>query len=73
MAAMTKSSGGRVVAAEELPALFEELSRTADQWQVEIQTRWRLGDTPLDAWLLLLAFTAALAAEWALRKHWGLV
>jgi len=37
------------------------------------QTRWKLGATAWDAWLVLLLLAALLTSEWFLRKRWGLV
>jgi len=41
--------------------------------QIEVQSRWQLADTALDAWLFLVCLVALLATEWGLRKRWGLV
>ena len=41
--------------------------------QIEVQSRWQLADTALDAWLFLVSLVALLATEWGLRKRWGLV
>ncbi|MCL4204705.1 MAG: hypothetical protein KJ000_19630 [Pirellulaceae bacterium] len=73
LAAMTQEVGGRLVAPEQLHALLEELRDQPPEMDIEIQTKWQLGDTPRDAWTLLLLLVALLTAEWALRKKWGLV
>ena len=72
LAAWTKAEGGRAVAAEELPTLFQSLADRPPEYEVR-QTRWKLASTPTDAWLLFLALTGLLSVEWWLRKKWGLV
>ncbi|HUG70185.1 MAG TPA: glutamine amidotransferase [Pirellulaceae bacterium] len=73
LAALTKESGGKPLAPEQLPGLLRELKERREELQVEIQVKWRLGDTALDAWLFVLAVVSCLTLEWVLRKHWGLV
>jgi hypothetical protein len=73
LAHLTKDAGGRVVPPEDLAALFRELKAKPREADVEVQTKWQLGDTSLDAWLFFLLFVGLLTGEWALRKKWGLV
>lgn len=73
LANLTKEAGGRVVAPEQLSALFRELREKPRETKIEVQTKWQLGDTALDAWLFFLLFVGSLTGEWALRKQWGLV
>mgnify|MGYP005843640723 CR=1 FL=1 len=73
LAGATKEAGGSPVAPEQLPELLREIRARRPQLQVEVQSRWQLADTALDAWLFLLLFLSVLTAEWAARKHWGLV
>jgi uncharacterized membrane protein len=73
LAQLTKDSGGRVVAPEQLSDLFRELLTKPREAPVETQTKWRLGDTALDAWAFFLAFVGLVGGEWFLRKKWGLV
>jgi hypothetical protein len=70
---LTKEAGGRVVPPEGLPALFRELAEKPRETEVEVQTKWQLGDTTLDAWTFFLLFVGLLTGEWWLRKKWGLV
>lgn len=70
---LTKEAGGRVVAPEELGALFRELLEQPRETLVEVQTKWQLGDTALDGWLFFLLFVGLATGEWFLRKRWGLV
>ena len=51
-------------------AYSEELKRVE---KIEVPLKWRLGETAADAAGFLLAFVMLLAAEWMLRKKWGLV
>lgn len=73
LAHLTKDAGGRVVAAEQLGDLFRELLTKPREAPVETQTKWRLGDTALDAWAFFLLFVGLVGGEWFLRKKWGLV
>jgi uncharacterized membrane protein len=73
LSGLTKASGGRAVAPEQLPQLIREIRERRSDSQVEVQSRWQLADTALDAWLLLLVVVGLLVIEWVLRKRWGLV
>ena len=73
LAAMTSAFDGRAVAPEQLPAILAELEKRPPELEVEVQTRWQLGDTALDAWLFLLLVVGLLTTEWWLRKKWGMV
>lgn len=73
LAQLTKDAGGRVVAPEQLSELFRELLTKPREAPVETQTKWRLGDTALDAWAFFLLFVGLASGEWFLRKKWGLV
>jgi len=73
LANLTREAGGQPLAPEQLPGLLRDLQDRREELQVEVQTKWQLGDTALDAWLFFLAVVALLTAEWALRKRWGLV
>lgn len=73
LAALTKESGGKALAPEQLPDLLRDLKQRREELLVEVQTKWQLGDTALDAWLFVLAVVGLLTSEWVLRKRWGLV
>lgn len=73
LAALTKESGGQTLAPEQLPDLLRDLKQRREELQIEVQTKWQLGDTALDAWLFVLAVVGLLTAEWVLRKRWGMV
>jgi hypothetical protein len=73
LASLTRESGGRAVAPEQLPALLEEIQQNPPKLVEEVLTRWQLGDTPLDAWSALGCLVGLLTLEWFLRKRWGLV
>jgi hypothetical protein len=73
LAAQTRDAGGRAVSPEELPQLLQEIQQRHRQTEIEVQTRWQLGDSAGHTWLFLLAFAGILTAEWVLRKRWGLV
>lgn len=73
LADITKEFGGKLIAPEQLNTLLQEIRKKADEFEVEIQSKWQIGDTALDTWLLFLIFIVLLTTEWALRKKWGLV
>ena len=73
LAELTREFGGKLVPAERLPELLREIADRSRQFQVDVQTSWRLGDTALDAWAVFVVLVALLSAEWYLRKRWGLV
>jgi hypothetical protein len=73
LAAQTREAGGKLLAPEQLPDLLREIRRRPPELEIEIQTRWQLADTAIDAWLFFLCVVALLSAEWGLRKKWGLV
>ena len=73
LANLTRESGGRVVAPEQLPSLLKEIQQNPPQMVEEVLTRWQLADTWWDAWLVLGCLVGLLTVEWFLRKRWGLV
>jgi hypothetical protein len=73
LALQTKEAGGRLVSAEELPQLLRDIKERRHESEIDVESKWQLGDTDLDAWLFLLALIGTLSAEWFLRKKWGLV
>lgn len=72
LADQTKRFGGRLLAAEQLPDLLRDMQRQPPEIEVEVQSKWQLGDTPTDAWGYVLGLLTLLTLEWALRKKWGL-
>jgi hypothetical protein len=73
LANLTQAAGGRPVAPEALPELMQEIRENRLDMEVEVESRWQLADTALDAWFCLLLLVVLLGSEWALRKAWGLV
>jgi hypothetical protein len=72
LAAMTESAGGRAIPAEQLPDLFRQLREKPPEMEIEVEQKWRFGDSRFDSSLFLLVFVSLLTAEWFLRKKWGL-
>jgi uncharacterized membrane protein len=66
LAAMT---GGRSLVPEELSNLIERLAEDTESLKVRTETKKSLWDT----WGFFLVLVGLLAAEWYLRKRWGLV
>ncbi len=73
MSRATEAAGGRAITPEKLPDLLTELLQKPPEMEIEVETKWRLGDTAWDAWPFFLLFLAVLSGEWFLRKKWGLV
>ena len=73
LAEITSDAGGAVLAPEQLPALIERIRKEPPSSEVEVQTKWQIGETSADAWMFFLVFVGALGLEWYLRKRWRLV
>jgi uncharacterized membrane protein len=73
IANLTKEAGGEPIAPEQLPDLMKKLKERRDELEIEVQAKWQLGDTALDAWTMLLLLVSIMSVEWFLRKRWGLV
>lgn len=73
LAAMTESAGGRSLAAEQLPGLFQELREKPPEMEIEVEHKWRFGDKPFGNSIFLTLFVTLLGAEWFFRKKWGLM
>ena len=71
LSAMTKQAGGRAVPPEQLRTLLAEIREEPPEMKVEVQSKWRFGDTSADTWPFFIVFVALLAADWYLRKKWG--
>jgi hypothetical protein len=69
LAAMTSAAGGQALAPEELPSLLKRLAAEPPQVNEEILAKVTYWDT----WPFFLLFVLLLAAEWYLRRRWGLV
>lgn len=73
LAERTADYGGRLVDAEGLPAVLDELAERSPKMNIDVPTKWQLGDTFWDALTFVLLFAGLLSYEWWLRKKWGLV
>jgi uncharacterized membrane protein len=73
LAALTRDAGGKAVAPEQLSELLRQIQANPPELVQEVLTRWQLGDTWWDAWIMLIALVTLLGGEWFLRKKWGLV
>jgi uncharacterized membrane protein len=73
LANLTKSAGGRLVPAEQLPKLLSEIASQPLRTEIEIESKWQLADTTADAWSFFLVAIGLLSLEWYLRKRWHLV
>jgi hypothetical protein len=72
LARMTSSAGGRSLPPEQLGAVFEELLEKPPEMEIEVETKWRFGDSAAETWPFFALFIALLSGEWYLRKKWGL-
>lgn len=70
---ITSRVGGKAVAPEQLAELIQEIKSSPPLGEIEMQSKWQLGDTWQDAWGSFLLLTSILGIEWYLRKKWGLV
>lgn len=73
LAGQTAEYGGRVVQPEEFGPMLETLAQDLPDLQMKVPVKWKLGQTPLDSSVFLLAFVGLLGTEWYLRKRWGMV
>jgi len=62
------TTGGRLLAPEELPSLLEQLAESVGDLEERTETKLSLWDR----WWVLLLFVALLGVEWYLRKRWGM-
>ncbi len=70
---ITADLGGKLWSPQELRNLIRQIRERPPEMEIEIQTKWQLGDTASDAWLFFLLVVGLLGCEWFLRKKWGLV
>lgn len=73
MAELTSSSGGRLLAAEQLPSLWQELKQQTPNMKIDVQTKWELSGSPQIAWPFFLLVVSLLGSEWYLRRKWGFI
>ena len=66
LAAMT---GGKTLAAEQLPKLVEQIRKQLHDLDIETQIK----ETLWDNWPFFVLLVSVLGLEWYLRKKWGLV
>ncbi len=73
LAKITSRVGGKAIAPEQLLSLIDDIKANPPQNELELQSKWQLGDTWWDAWGAFGMLVALLSVEWFLRKKWGLV
>ena len=73
MSSVTAAAGGRTVTPEKLPELLRQLRQKPPEMEIEVESKWRFGDSAWDAWPFFLLFVGVLTCEWFWRKKWGLV
>ncbi len=71
MSRVTQDAGGRGMTPEELPALLQKLRQEPPEMEIDVESKWRLGDSRWDAWTFFLVFVGLLTGEWFLRKEMG--
>ena len=72
LADLTRDSGGRAVAPEQLAALLEEIKQHPPELVEEVLTKWQLADTWWDAWLVLSGLVGAADRRVVLAQTLGL-
>ena len=73
MARQTAEWGGKSIPPAEFGSLINEIIAKREDQEIEVQTKWQLGDTFQDALAVVLCFSILFGIEWSLRKKWGLV
>ena len=73
LASLTADVGGKFVLPEQLSELIEEIKNAPAATEIEVESKWQLGDTATDSWAVFLVSAMLLSIEWYLRKRWGLV
>ena len=73
MSWVTRDSGGRTVLPEQLSRLLQEIEERPPEIEIELESKWRFGDSTWDAWPFFILFVVVLGSEWWLRKRWGMV
>ncbi|MEM9645078.1 MAG: glutamine amidotransferase [Planctomycetota bacterium] len=73
LADMTSRQGGRSFLPDEVDELVDLIREKRGSNTTTIVQKHRLGDGPLSGWIVFSVFAVALAAEWILRRRWGLV
>lgn len=72
LSAITADAGGKSFRPDEVDSLVETIRKLRTRSSLPVIERHRLGEGPISAWLLMIAFSSLLGSEWYLRKHWGL-
>jgi uncharacterized membrane protein len=72
LAQLTAEQGGAAFAPDEIDQLIDTIALRRRQAETPIVEKYRLGDGPLSGWIVFVIFAAALAAEWFLRRRWGI-
>ncbi len=73
LAEITADVGGAFLASEQLAGELAALNEKLLDAQIEVESKWQLTDTNLDASALFGTLFTLLVLEWFLRKRWGLV
>jgi uncharacterized membrane protein len=73
MAEANAAAGGRLVSPDEWEEIIEWLSERRREASTDVIRSHRLGDGPLESWLLFLLLVGLLCTQWWLRKRWQLV
>jgi hypothetical protein len=72
LASLTDDHGGAAFAPSQVGRLVDLIADRRRTAETTVVAKYRLGDDPLSGWLLFALFTAAMTAEWWLRRSWGL-
>jgi uncharacterized membrane protein len=72
LARLTADAGGRSLPPEQLAGLLDELLEKPPEMEIEVETKWRFGDSVAETWPFFGVFVTLLGCEWYLRKKWGL-
>lgn len=73
MAEANAAAGGRLVSPDEWEEVIQWLAELRREASTDVIRSHRLGDGPLESWLLFLLVVGLLCSQWWLRKRWQLV
>jgi len=72
LAKLNETAGGKIIAPESTDEIFKLLSDRRRTATVDAVQTFRLGDGPIDSWIIFLVIALLWSLQWSLRKSWNL-